>query len=80
MSIIPWVGARRVAIVPVIDLQVDQEPPPDWSTRFIAASSMILNRGQAWISRSSTTFRRTPTAGPSLRVRSSRWCGRQTPR
>ncbi len=30
MSIIPWVGARRVAIVPVIDLQVDQEPPPDW--------------------------------------------------
>ena len=30
MSVIPWVGVRRVAIVPVIDLQVDQEPPPDW--------------------------------------------------
>lgn len=30
MSVIPWVGARRVAIVPVLDLQVDQEPPPDW--------------------------------------------------
>jgi len=30
MNIIPWVGARRVAIVPVLDLQVDQEPPPDW--------------------------------------------------
>jgi hypothetical protein len=30
MNITPWVGARRVAIVPVIDLQVDREPPPDW--------------------------------------------------
>jgi hypothetical protein len=33
MSVIPWVGARRVAIVPVLDLQVDQEPPPDWEYR-----------------------------------------------
>jgi len=30
MSIILWVGARRVAIVPVINVQVDQEPPADW--------------------------------------------------
>ncbi|MEW6180356.1 MAG: hypothetical protein AB1522_10555 [Chloroflexota bacterium] len=30
MNILPWVGARRVAIVPVLDLQVDREPPPDW--------------------------------------------------
>ena len=30
MNVIPWVGARRVAIVPVLDLQVDREPPPDW--------------------------------------------------
>ncbi len=29
MSVIPWVGVRRVAIVPVINMQVDPEPPAD---------------------------------------------------
>ena len=30
MAVIPWVGARRVAVVPVLDMNVDREPPPDW--------------------------------------------------
>jgi hypothetical protein len=30
MSIKPWVGARRLAIVPVLNRQIDREPPPDW--------------------------------------------------
>ena len=31
MAIVPWIGERRVAIVPVFDRQVDSAPPPDWS-------------------------------------------------
>ncbi|MBA4121954.1 MAG: hypothetical protein H0X72_05785 [Acidobacteria bacterium] len=30
-NIIPWVGANRIAIVPVFNRQVDSEPPPDWA-------------------------------------------------
>jgi hypothetical protein len=30
MRTIPWVGVRRVAVVPVINVQVDAEPPADW--------------------------------------------------
>ena len=29
-TVFPWVGVRRVAIVPVFNRQVDKEPPPDW--------------------------------------------------
>lgn len=29
-GVIPWVGVRRVAVVPVFDRLVDQEPPADW--------------------------------------------------
>jgi hypothetical protein len=28
--LVPWVGERRIAIVPVFDRRVDPPPPPDW--------------------------------------------------
>ncbi|MFI7491875.1 tachylectin-related carbohydrate-binding protein [Micromonospora echinaurantiaca] len=30
MAVTPWVGVRRIAIVPALNRQVDQEPPADW--------------------------------------------------
>jgi hypothetical protein len=80
MSVIPWLGSRRVAIVPVLDLQEDQEPPPDWEYQVRSRVFYDPSRGRAWIGRSNTIFRRSPTAGPSSRARSSRWCGPPTPR
>lgn len=29
----PWIGVRRVAIVPVFDKTMDRPPPPDWETQ-----------------------------------------------
>ncbi|HJZ91480.1 MAG TPA: hypothetical protein VKE40_11445 [Gemmataceae bacterium] len=31
MSVVPWTGVRRVAVVPVFNKQVDPPPPPDWA-------------------------------------------------
>ena len=33
MSVIPWTGSHRIAIVPVFDRQVDREPPADWENQ-----------------------------------------------
>ena len=30
MAVVPWVGVKRIAVVPVLNRQVDQEPPDDW--------------------------------------------------
>src|SRR5262249_51950264 len=31
MSVVPWTGVRRVAVVPVFNKQVEPPPPPDWA-------------------------------------------------
>ena len=33
MSVSPWIGSRRIAIVPVLNRQVDREPPADWENQ-----------------------------------------------
>lgn len=33
MSVIPWIGSHRIAIVPVFNRQVDREPPADWENQ-----------------------------------------------
>ena len=36
MAVVPWIGVRRIAIVPVFDRQVDVEPPADWENQIRA--------------------------------------------
>ena len=36
MSVVPWIGVRRIAIIPVFDRQVDVEPPADWENQIRA--------------------------------------------